>query len=163
MKKLTMLKMVSAACLLATGLTAHAGVLFASDVIRCGASGSSAGCGSNSPASHSLVDGMLTVSTTGEVSVTLRGAPVNTSYTVFVGNWVRNGGWQSEFNGSVSECGVWPIGYVRTNGSGYFSGAVTLANGTAFAFPANTNIGQLNFAFNQTGACYSQFTTGLKL
>ena len=149
--------------------TALVGVLFASvsnaaqikeiSIIKCVASSSSYGCGSNSPATHPLSQGYVQINDDGDVTVQLKGALANTTYTVFVGNWIKMGGWQSQFSGLASSCGG--IGTVKTDGVGNFIGQIKTPTGSSFVFPTKTIIGQPNFAFNNPPCSPTQFTTGI--
>ncbi len=141
---------------------AMAGSVFEGDVIPCGATGASNGCGSNPAATDSLIRGKVEIDGDGEVEVVLRGAAANTTYAVFVGNWITSDGWQLQF-GTSSVCGTASIGTVTTDINGDFSGPITTTTGAEFAFPSGTSIGQPNFAFNAHPPCRTQFTTGFAI
>ena len=131
--------------------------VFELNVIRCGESFSSEGCGSNSPATDPLSKGEVEVNDDGSVEVKLKGALPNTSYRLFVGNWVTAGGFQLHFVGD----GIFgSIGTVTTDFAGNFEGYVSTDLGEVFIFPLGLSIGQPNFAFNNPWAGPPQFTTG---
>lgn len=145
---------------------AMAGSVFEVNVISCGATGAHDGCGSNPPAADPLIRGKVEVDEHGEVEVVLKGAAANTTYRVFVGNWVTSSGFQVQFVGPDSSCGTPSIGTVTTDVNGNFSGpVVSTSTGAEFVFPPGTRIGQPNFAFNNsnTSPCRTQFTTGLAI
>ena len=137
--------------------------VFELDIIRCGKSFSSEGCGSNSPATDPLSKGEVEVNDDGSVEVKLKGALPNTSYRIFVGNWVKwnpntgGGGFQFQFEGdSLSDS----IGTVTTDFAGNFEGYVSTDSGEVFFFPLGLSIGQPNFAFKNPSVGSTQFTTG---
>lgn len=132
--------------------------VFEADIIKCGSTGTVSGCGSNPPATDPLEGGKVEVDEMGKVQVQLTGAAPNTTYTVFVGNWISGNGFQFQFTGTGSVCGG-EIGTVRTNNNGNFEGPVNTGSGD-FAFPDKTLIGQPNFAFNNPACSQTQFTTG---
>jgi hypothetical protein len=138
--------------------------VFVVRVIKCGATGSPDGCGSDPPATDPLRRGKVRVDAAGDVTVWLKGASPNTTYTVFVGNWVTGNGFQSQFDGEGPECGDGiAVGTVSTNDVGNFRGPITTASGNVFAFPPETTIGQPNFAFNNPPCGPTQFTTGFRI
>lgn len=138
--------------------------VFEVDVIPCGAAGGPDGCGSNPAATDPLEEGKVEVDDDGEVKVELKGVAANTTYTVFVGNWVT-GGFQIQFVGTGTDCGGGnvSIGTVTTDDDGDFDGPITTATGADFVFPAGTDIGQPNFAFNNPACSPTQFTTGFRI
>jgi Ca2+-binding RTX toxin-like protein len=136
--------------------------VFEVDIIKCGVPGTSEGCGSNPEATDPLKEGDVEVDDKGNVRVELKGAAANTTYTVFVGNWVTGGGFQMQFLGSGTACSG-EIGTVETNSNGDFEGPVTTESGGNFAFPEKTFIGQPNFIFNNPACTQTQFTTGFRI
>ena len=133
---------------------------FAVNVIKCGPPTSVSGCGLNTATTEPLIKGRVKVDDSlGLVIVKLRGARPTTQYTVFVGNWVRNSSWQSQFAGT-GPCGS--VGTVTTNVFGNFNGTITKPLGGAFTFPPGTDIGQPNFAFNFPACFPTHFTTGFR-
>lgn len=136
--------------------------VFEVDIIKCGAPGTLSGCGSNPEATDPLEGGKVTVDEGGNVLVQLAGAAPDTTYTVFVGNWIRGDGFQFQFPGSGSTCGG-EIGTVKTDNNGDFDGPITTDSGTDFVFPEGTLIGQPNFAFNNPACTVTQFTTGFTI
>jgi hypothetical protein len=131
---------------------------FEVSIIRCGSAGTSSGCGSNPAATHPLKSGKVKLDGQ-EVDVELYGAVPNATYRILVGNWINGGLFQSQFTGTGTSGS---IGSITTDGNGDFYGPVKTDSGVPFIFPANTVIGQPNFAFNSSGGT-SQFTTGFKI
>lgn len=184
-----MKKTTKTALLLVSGVTASMAVstnslatqIFNSPVITCSLSNTYGGdtvCGGNLPLSGSgtfttvsqdtLTSGSVTVESDGDVNVKLKGAPANTTYCVYVGNWSTSGTWQPQYTANTEASCLGAIGTVTTGANlkdpGKVSGRVIVGGvpNQKFAFPASTVIGELNFAFSRLGELDNfQFTTGV--
>jgi hypothetical protein len=139
-------------------LPAMAQNVFDVRIIECG-DGAFDDCGSNPPLNEPggffANRGFVRVNISGLVSVRLTGAAANTTYCVFVGNWVDGGGFQPRHPGNGGACDG-AIGTITTNASGVFGVAPIDANCSAagmptFSFDDGTRIGQPSFAFNPSG------------
>ena len=135
------------------------------NIVKCGDAGAADGCGSNPSATDPLDHGKVEVDDDGEVDVELEGAAPNTTYTVFVGNWVTSNGFQAQFVGTGIDCGGGnvSVGTVTTDAAGDFDGPITTSSAAEFFFPFGTKIGQINFAFNNPPCPQTQFTTGIAI
>jgi hypothetical protein len=135
--------------------------VFRSYVIPCGAPGGVNDCGSNPAATDGLAFGQVEVNNGGVVMVELVAAAPDTTYSVFVGNWVDGNGFQVQF---IGDCPSGAIGTITTNSNGDYNGRVITCGGVRFLFPQPTHISQLNFAFNGAHTpAVTQFTTGIDL
>jgi len=149
-----------------TPVSAGGGRVFEMDIIPCGPTSASDGCGSNPGASDPFNAGKVWVNRDGKVKVELKGAAPSTTYVVFVSNWVTGGRAQSQFLGTgPAFCGEGSIsiGTITTGRRGNFHGSITTPSGTPFVFPAGTKLGQPNFAFNNPDCVQTQFTTGFAI
>lgn len=131
--------------------------LFDVSIVRCGSAGTSSACGSNPAASDPLRSGKV-IGDGPQVEVELKGAAPNSTYRVFVGNWVAGGAFQPQFSGTgVSGS----IGSITTDADGNFFGPIKTDSGAKFGFPVGTVISQPNFAFSSSDGT-TQFSTGIK-
>ena len=155
-------------CIILVSVLAMAGLfvgpamaqVFTSGVIPCGVPGGVNDCGLHPAATDGLAFGRMEVSSGGVVGVELIAAAPNTTYTVYVGNWI-DGTTTFQFQ-FLGDCPDGAIGTITTNSVGDYVGRViTCGGGVRFIFPQPTHISQLNVAFY--GPTGPQFTTGIDL
>jgi hypothetical protein len=133
--------------------------VFTSGVIPCGVPGGVNDCGLHPAATDGLAFGRMEVSNGGVVGVELTAAAPNTTYRVYVGNWI-DGTTTFQFQ-FLGDCSDFAIGTITTRSDGDYVGRVITCGGARFIFPQPTHISQLNFAFY--GPTGPQFTTGIDL